>query len=188
MYVRLFKPFIDIICALIGITVLSPLMVLTAVAILVEDGRPVFFIHERVGKDGQGFKILKFRSMGRLTALVPSTEATEQQITKVGSVIRRLNIDELPQLFNVLRRDMSIVGPRPGLPSQEKLHYLRGLNGALALRPGITGLAQINSYNGMSLDVKAALDGKYARRVSLWVDLKIVFLTLRYLLTPPPIY
>ncbi|QIQ87544.1 sugar transferase [Erythrobacter sp.] len=188
MYVRVFKPAIDVVLALTASMVLSPLMLAAALAILIEDGRPVFFIHERVGREGRVFKIFKFRSMGKNTAVVPSTDVAQHQVTKVGALIRRLNIDELPQLFNIIQQQMSIVGPRPGLPSQTDLHEARRSNGALALRPGITGQAQINSYDGMSTEAKAVFDGEYARCISFWTDMKIILLTVRYLLKPPPVY
>lgn len=188
MYVRVFKPAIDVVLALTASVVFSPLMLVVALAIMIEDGRPVLFIHERIGRDGRVFKIFKFRSMGKNTAVLPSTEVAQKQVTKVGALIRRLNIDELPQLFNIIQQQMSIVGPRPGLPSQIDLHEARRSNGALALLPGITGHAQINSYDGMSTEGKAAFDGEYARRISFWADIKIILLTFRYLLKPPPVY
>lgn len=188
MYVRVIKPAMDVVLALTALILLSPIMLIAALAILIEDGRPVFFIHERTGCDGRPFKIFKFRSMRKNTAVVPSTDVDQIRVTKVGALIRRLNIDELPQLFNIVQQQMSIVGPRPGLPSQTDLHEARRANGAIVLRPGITGQAQINSYDGMTTEAKAAFDGEYARRISFWTDLRIIFLTIRYLFRPPPVY
>lgn len=188
MYLRVIKPMIDIMIAVFSLALLSPILLITAVAILIEDGRPVLFVHERTGKGGKGFQIFKFRSMGKDSEIVESAQATTLPVTRVGAVIRRLNIDELPQLFNVLRQEMSIVGPRPGLPTQTDLHDLRRSNSAIDLLPGITGLAQIKSYDGMTTEAKAAFDGDYAQRVSLMTDFKIVLSTFLYFLKRPPTY
>lgn len=163
-------------------------MLLAAAAILIEDGRPILFVHERTGRGGKGFQIFKFRSMVKDSAIAESAQATTLRITRVGTIIRRLNIDELPQLLNVLRQEMSIVGPRPGLPTQTDLHNLRRTNGAIDLLPGITGLAQIRSYDGMTTKAKAELDGDYAQSISLLTDIKIVLSTFLYFLKRPPTY
>lgn len=188
MYLRLIKPVIDISIGVVALVLLSPILLFTAVAILIEDGRPILFVHERTGRCGKGFQIFKFRSMEKESAIVESAQATTLHVTRVGVVIRRLNIDELPQLFNVLRQDMSIVGPRPGLPIQTNLHDLRRANGAIDLLPGITGLAQIKSYDGMTTEAKAAFDENYAKSVSLMTDMKIILSTLMYFLKRPPTY
>jgi O-antigen biosynthesis protein WbqP len=122
------------------------------------------------------------------TGDIPSARAGVLRITRVGRVIRRTNIDELPQLVNILRGDMSLVGPRPALPSQAELLALRGANGAAACRPGLTGLAQIRSYDGMPEPEKARWDGQYAATISLRRDLAIVLGTFRYLARRPPVY
>jgi O-antigen biosynthesis protein WbqP len=188
MYRHFLKPICDVVISFTLILCLSPIMIIAALAILIEDGRPLFFVHERIGRDGALFKIYKFRSMKSGTAVLPSSTATDFRITRVGSILRRLNVDELPQLLNVIKLQMSMIGPRPGLPSQADLHEARRANGAIALRPGITGLAQVKSYNGMTTQAKAACDGEYACQLSLWLDVQIVFLTVRYLLKPPPVY
>ncbi len=188
MYTRVLKPTIDFSIAVLALVFLSPIMLITAAAILIEDGRPILFVHERTGRGGRGFQIFKFRSMGKDSAIVVSAQATSLHVTRVGTVIRRLNIDELPQLFNVLRQDMSIVGPRPGLPIQSDLHSLRRDNGASELLPGITGLAQVRSYDGMATEAKAAIDGDYAKSVSLVTDIKIIVSTFLYFLKRPPTY
>lgn len=188
MYVHFVKPLFDVVLAIIALIVLSPIMLVAALAILIEDGRPVLFVHERTGRDGRPFRIFKFRSMGKNSEVVPSADGSKLQITKVGAVIRRLNIDELPQLFNIVGQQMSIVGPRPGLPSQTDLHEARKENGAIALRPGITGLAQVKAYDGMTTQAKASFDGEYARDVSLWTDIRIVLDTVLYLFRKQPVY
>lgn len=187
MYTRVGKRLLDMLLAGGLLALVSPIMLLTAVAIWMEDGTPVFFRQSRTGRDGQPFKILKFRSMARGTAHLPSAAQTTAQITRVGGVVRRLNIDELPQLLNILRGDMSLVGPRPPLPTQTDLIALRD-GDTRALRPGLTGLAQVNAFDGMSSAQKAALDNQYARRVSLGTDLAILARTASYLARRPPVY
>ena len=114
--------------------------------------------------------------------------ADSLELTRIGRFIRRTNFDELPQLLNILKGDMSVVGPRPAIKSQSELIALRQANGALACRPGLTGLAQVSSYDGMTDVQKAVFDGEYARSVSLAVDLRIIVRTVTYLLKPPPRY
>jgi len=117
-----------------------------------------------------------------------SARAHALPITRVGGFIRRTNIDELPQLINVLRGDMSMVGPRPPIPSQVGLCRLREQNGSVHCLPGLTGLAQINGYDGMPDEEKAQWDGKYAATMSFFNDLKIVLRTFGYLKKKPPVY
>jgi len=118
MYSSYGKRLLDIVLAAIALLILSPLMLLTALAIYLEDGASPLFRQQRVGQEGKLFELLKFRSMGVNAAQVPSAQANSLTITRIGQFIRRTNIDELPQLINILRGDMSIVGPRPALPSQ----------------------------------------------------------------------
>ena len=121
-------------------------------------------------------------------AHVPSAQAKTLQVTRIGRLIRRTSIDELPQLWHILRGQMSVVGPRPAIKSQHDLVELRRANGGLACRPGLTGLAQVNSYDGMPEMEKATLDGTYAADVSARHDLRIVLRTFSYLTKPPPAY
>lgn len=188
LYERFGKRLLDIVLSAGSLAVLSPVMGLAALSNLVEDGRPVLFVHVRVGQEQRPFSVLKFRSMRKDAASVPSARADDSVITRSGRVLRRTNIDELPQLVNILRGDMSIVGPRPALASQTELIAKRQGSGAYGLRPGLTGLAQVNSYDGMSDDVKAKYDVEYANSVTLRRDLAIVLRTFAYLLKPPPKY
>jgi O-antigen biosynthesis protein WbqP len=188
MYRFYFKRALDLVLAAIALLILSPLMLLTAVAIYLEDGGFPFFRQQRVGKDGQLFKLLKFRSMAVNTANVPSAQASSLTITQVGQFIRRTNIDELPQLINILRGEMSLVGPRPALPSQAELCALRDRNGATACKPGLTGLAQVNSYDNMPESEKVEWDGKYAANISCFKDISIILKTFGYLTKKPPVY
>ncbi len=178
----------DIASSGLALLVLSPVLLATAVAIRIEDGGPALFRQARLGRAGGHFTVFKFRSMAVGSANVPSAAGTALPITRVGRFIRRTNIDELPQLLNILRGDMSVVGPRPPIPSQEALITDRRRTGALALRPGLTGLAQIKSYDGMPEAEKAEWDGRYAARVTLAGDLRIILRTFGYLLHRPPVY
>ena len=119
MYRAYVKPVLDILLAALALVVFSPLMILTALVIRWEDGGPAFFRQQRVGRDGVRFQVMKFRSMPVDTKNIPSSKAETLTITRVGRVIRRTNIDELPQLINIFRGEMSLVGPRPALPAQE---------------------------------------------------------------------
>jgi O-antigen biosynthesis protein WbqP len=188
LYRAIGKRAFDIVSAAVALLVLGPLMAVTALLIRSEDGGPALFRQARVGAGGRPFTVFKFRSMGVLAPNVPSAAGTVLPITRVGRFIRRTNIDELPQLLNILIGDMSVVGPRPPLPAQEELLALRSKNGALALRPGLTGLAQVSSYDGMPESEKAAWDGRYAERVTLLGDLAIIARTFGYLAKRPPVY
>lgn len=178
----------DATLAVLALAVLGPLLLAIAAAILLDDGRPVLFRQNRVGRDGEIFKFLKFRSMPADAAEVPSATAGELHITRVGRIIRRSSLDELPQLLNILRGDMSIVGPRPAIPAQHRLIELRTESGTLSCRPGLTGLAQVNSYDGMPEDEKAAWDAQYAENLSFGMDVCILAKTVTYLTKPPPTY
>jgi O-antigen biosynthesis protein WbqP len=188
IYERGPKRLFDLVIAIPALIVLSPLLLVTALAIRLEDGSPVLFRQRRVGRHGADFTIFKFRSMPVATPSVPSAAAAKLNVTKVGKVIRRTNIDELPQLLNVLRGDMSIVGPRPALASQTELVTLRHERGIDRLRPGLTGLAQVNSFDGMTDRQKVEWEARYASRVSFWSDFLIVLRTFGYLLHRPPVY
>lgn len=185
---RTIKRVADIAVAGIGLVVLAPVMAATALAIKIGDPGPVIFRQMRTGANGRPFPFYKFRSMPVATGDVPSDRLGEIRIAPVGRFIRRTNLDELPQLWNVLKGEMSLIGPRPSLPTQTELIELRRANGALACRPGLTGWAQVNSYDGMSVEKKAAFDGEYARRVSLATDALIVVRTFGYFTRPPPKY
>lgn len=152
------------------------------------DPGPIFFKQYRVGRDGVKFQFYKFRSMPVNTGDIPSDKVGEIELTWIGRFIRRSNLDELPQLLNILKGDMSVVGPRPPIPNQQKLIDIRMKNGSIEFRPGLTGLAQIKSFDGMSVVQKAEYDGLYAKNISFWSDIKIILNTFTYLLKPPPVY
>jgi O-antigen biosynthesis protein WbqP len=188
MYRSFFKRLLDIVSSATALVVLSPLMLVIAILVYLEDRGPVIFKQKRVGKDGALFNVLKFRSMPENIGDVESAKADGLPITRIGRLIRRTNMDELPQLVNVLRGNMSLVGPRPPIPSQKKLCLMRVDNGSMSCLPGLTGLAQVNGYDGMPDTEKAKWDGVYASRISLLTDLRIILRTFGYLRRKPPVY
>lgn len=163
----------------IMLILLSPVFVLVALAIVVEDGFPVFFKQKRVGVDYSFFPIYKFRSMKKNTPNVAThlLENPEQYLLKTGSLIRKLSLDELPNLINIVRGEMVFVGPRPALYNQDDLMALRVAAGVEKLKPGITGWAQINGRDEISLEEKVAYEKEYLQRKSVGFDLRIVLLT-----------
>jgi O-antigen biosynthesis protein WbqP len=182
------KRAVDLAIVLLALFVLFPILVLTVLLIVLDDGRPVLYLQDRIGKGMATFRIYKFRSMRKGTASMTSVAASSDAITRVGKVIRRTNIDELPQLLNILRGEMSIVGPRPALPSQEVLLSEREASGVVDLRPGLTGLAQVRAFDGMSEKEKADWDAQYAENVTLFNDIKIILQTVAYLFRKQPVY
>jgi O-antigen biosynthesis protein WbqP len=188
LYARFGKRLLDGVLAAAALMILFPLLLIVAVAIFVEDRGPPIFRQPRVGWHGEPFTLLKFRSMPVGSSQQPSAAVGGLRVTRIGGVIRRTNIDELPQLVNILRGDMSMVGPRPALASQTALNALRRENGAWEVRPGLTGLAQVSSYDGMPDTEKAMLDARYSSRVTFARDFCIVLRTVGYLARRPPVY
>ena len=188
MYRQYFKRIVDVLIAAPALTALSPLMLLTIIAICFEDRGSAFFRQKRVGQNGQLFEVIKFRSMPVNTKEMPRAQAGDLKVTRVGQLIRRTNIDELPQLINILQGKMSVVGPRPVLASQEEVLHLREANQAVNCKPGLTGLAQVNSYDDMPEAEKAKWDGQYAAQVSLLLDITTILRTFLYLTKRPPKY
>ncbi|WP_444994311.1 sugar transferase [Aliikangiella sp. IMCC44359] len=182
------KRCLDIIIVFISVLLLSPIMILIALLIKFFDPGPIFFKQQRVGRNGVNFCFYKFRSMPVNTGNIPSDKIGKIKLTWIGRVIRRTNLDELPQLLNILKGDMSIVGPRPPIPNQLNLIELRKSNGAIKLRPGLTGLAQIKAFDGMSVCEKADYDEQYVKELCFSIDIKIILGTFTYLLKPPPVY
>jgi O-antigen biosynthesis protein WbqP len=178
----------DVVVVFILLIVISPIIFVIALFIKLHDGGPVIFRQKRIGKNGIEFQFMKFRSMPVNTPNVVSTQTAALKITPIGKFIRRTNLDEIPQFINVLRGDMSIIGPRPSLPSQASLRELRKQNGAIKLRPGLTGWAQVNAYDFMPVEEKALLDGAYYQKFGLLMDLRIIFGTIKYFTKKPPVY
>lgn len=186
MYQKYGKRAIDFLMALAGIVVLSPVLLLVAVWVRMDSKGPVFFRQKRVGRDKRLFAILKFRSMYADTPHDVPTHLLKDpnaQITRCGRFLRRTSLDELPQLFNILAGQMSVVGPRPALWNQDDLIRARDEYGVNALTPGLTGYAQVHGRDELPIPVKAKLDGYYAQHISLWLDVKIFFQTIVSVLT-----
>lgn len=165
MYNKVVKRIIDLVLSGIGILVLSPVYLILAAAIVIDDPGPVFFRQKRVGRNKTHFMIMKFRTMKMETPRdVPThlLENPQQYITDMGRFLRKTSLDELPQLFQIFTGKMSIVGPRPALWNQFDLIALRDQVGANDLRPGLTGWAQINGRDELEISEKAKLDGEYA--------------------------
>ncbi len=169
---RLIKRLFDLLVSLIGLLVLSPLLLILALLVRVNLGSPVLFCQPRPGYKGRIFKLYKFRSMK------DGTGTDEERMTKFGRLLRASSLDELPELFNVLKGEMSLVGPRPLL-----VQYLERYNAEQArrhdVRPGITGWAQVHGRNAISWEEKFRLDVWYVDHQSLWLDLKILFMTVK---------
>lgn len=176
MYQKYMKRGIDCILSLIGLIILSPILLIIAVIIKVTSPGPILFRQERVGKNNEHFRIMKFRTMRIDTPKDCPThllENPDQYITKIGHILRKTSLDELPQLWNIFIGNMAVIGPRPSLPNQYDLNELRDQNGASAVRPGLTGLAQISGRDELEISVKAALDGEYVKNISFFMDLKL---------------
>ena len=181
MYKHFFKRLIDIVLSFIGIVVLALPMLIFALIIFIEDPGPVFFRQKRVGIHKTFFNVLKFRSMKMSTPHDMPThmlENPEQYILKCGRWMRKMSIDELPQLFNILAGQMSIIGPRPALWNQDDLVAERDKYGANDVRPGLTGWAQINGRDELEIPEKARLDGEYVEKLSFGFDCKCFFGTI----------
>lgn len=178
---RLLKRIIDFILSGIALIILSPVFMVLAILIIKESEGPIFFKQKRVGIHKSHFNILKFRTMNIDTPKDSPThllENPDQYITKIGKVLRKSSLDELPQIWNIFRGEMSIIGPRPALWNQYDLIAERDKYGANDIPPGLTGWAQINGRDELPIDVKAKLDGEYVQKKSLWMDLKCFLLTI----------
>ena len=195
-----FKRIFDILLSLIGLIILAIPCLIISLFIFACDRGPVFYTQERVGKDGKRFKIYKFRSMyvdadKLLEKLKEKNEVTgpmfkmknDPRITKIGHFIRKTSIDELPQLFNVVRGDMSLVGPRPPLPS-EVAEYTDYDMQRLLVVPGCSGLWQATVRNSVGFHEMVQLDLEYIQKSSIWFDIKILFMTIKILFKPNSAY
>jgi len=177
------KRLFDVSASLVGLLLASPMLALVALAVWLEAGSPVLFRQRRVGLQGVEFEMLKFRSMVVDAArLGPHhTAAADPRITRVGHFIRRTSLDELPQLVNVLRGDMSLVGPRPDVPLQRALYSEQEWTQRCSVRPGITGLAQASLRSQATFRQRLELDLEYTQRAGLLLDLRILLKTLKRL-------
>ena len=165
--------------ALVSLVVLSPLFLIISLLIKIESKGPVFFKQERIGKDNMNFMIYKFRSMRTDTPDVAThlLDNPDIFITKVGKVLRKTSLDELPQLINIVKGEMLFVGPRPALYNQYDLRDLRTEKGVHVLYPGVTGWAQVNGRDELEIPDKVEFDRQYTEKRSIFMDIKIVFMT-----------
>lgn len=178
MYKNFFKRVIDFFVALIGLMLLSPIFIIVTVGLyLANNGKP-FFFQLRPGKNGEIFKIIKFKTMNDKRDKEGNLLPDRERLTSIGSFVRKTSLDEIPQLINVLKGDMSLIGPRPLL-----VQYLPLYNSVQArrhdVRPGITGWAQVNGRNAIAWEEKFNLDVWYVNHISMGLDLKIIFLTVK---------
>lgn len=188
MYLKVIKRLMDIVLAMLGLILLSWVYLIISIAVFLDDPGPVFFCQKRFGKNKKFFRLHKFRSMKRNAPHDVPTHLLENPntyITRVGRILRRYSLDELPQVWDIFVGHMSIVGPRPALWNQDDLIAERDKYGANDVRPGLTGLAQINGRDELSIEEKSRLDGAYtaALRAGGWkafaMDLRCFFGTFR---------
>ncbi|MEE0944412.1 MAG: sugar transferase [Clostridia bacterium] len=181
MYNRFFKRAIDIVLSFCGLLVLSPVYLVLFVAIRLDSKGSAFFVQRRVGIHKKQFNIYKFRTMYIDTPKNMPThmlQGADSHITRIGKLLRKYSLDELPQIFNIFKGDMSIIGPRPALWNQYDLIDERDKYGANDIKPGLTGYAQINGRDELPIDVKAKMDGQYVKNMGFWVDVKLFFGTI----------
>ena len=171
--------------ALMILVILFPIFLMLAFAILFEDGSPIFFKQKRVGVNYTFFNIYKFRSMKKNTPNVAThlLENPESYLLRIGGMLRKLSLDELPNLINIIKGEMVFVGPRPALYNQDDLMALRVTIGVDKLKPGITGWAQVNGRDEISIEEKVAFDLEYLARKSISFDLKIILMTVSSVLS-----
>lgn len=177
----IFKRVMDIILALVALFIIAIPMLIVFLIVYIDDPGNVIFAQYRVGMGGRRFKLYKLRTMRRDTPKYMSTSEVDdpnRYITRVGHILRRLSIDELPQLINVLRGDMSIVGPRPLISDEHEIHDLRMKFGVYKIRPGLTGLAQIHGRDMVIPADKVRWDVRYLEELGFWTDVKIVLSTI----------
>ena len=180
-YKKFFKRAIDSFVSFFGLLILSPLFIALIIAIKIDDPGPVFFIQNRVGKDCKFFRLHKFRSMKMSTPSdIPThmLENPEQYITRVGKFLRKASLDELPQIWDIFRGKMSIIGPRPALWNQADLVNEREKYGVNGLYPGLTGLAQISGRDELEIPEKVKFDAQYAEKIGFIFDVKCFFGTI----------
>lgn len=182
IYNRYIKRVLDCVLAGIGLIVLSPLYAVLALKIRRDSSGPILFRQLRVGQQGESFTILKFRTMSTQAPEAVSTHSlcdAAQYITPLGAKLRATSLDELPQLWNVLKGEMALVGPRPLIRQEEDVNFLRRRNGIYQLKPGITGWAQVKGRDFVTVGEKISYDRDYLQGLSLGLDLKILCLTVR---------
>ncbi len=175
------KRLLDFIFSLVAIIILSPVFLIISLLVLISSGMPVIFKQQRVGYKNRIFTIYKFRTMKRDMRQTKTEDLTEDEIkndiTVIGRVLRKLSLDELPQLLNILKGDMSFVGPRPLIPQEDEIRQLREKNNVYSVRPGITGWAQVNGRDFITDEQKVEYDKEYVEKHTIIMDMKIMFKT-----------
>lgn len=174
------KPFLDMLLALVAATILALPIAFTALAVRLTSPGPVIYWSNRIGRNNVIFRMPKFRTMRVDTPAVAThlLEDPEKYLTPIGSFLRKTSLDELPQLWSILKRDMSFVGPRPALFNQDDLIALRAETGVHKILPGLTGWAQVNGRDELTIVEKVKLDIEYLERKSFWFDIYILWLTI----------
>lgn len=178
MYPKIIKPSFDFLAALIGLILLSPIFIIVTLLLFIANQGKPFFFQKRPGKDERIFSIIKFKTMNDATDKNGNLLPDEKRLTAVGKFVRKASLDEIPQLLNVLKGDMSLVGPRPLLPEYLPL-YNQEQKKRHDIKPGITGWAQVNGRNALSWQGKFELDVYYVNHLSFKLDLKIILLTFK---------
>jgi undecaprenyl phosphate N,N'-diacetylbacillosamine 1-phosphate transferase len=177
-HIYFLKPFLDSIIALLILIILSPVLIVSIFLIIFSSRGPFFFIQERLGKKGTVFKLYKLRTMTHKKRDADREILKgDPELTKIGVLLRRFKIDEIPQFINILKGDMSIVGPRPCLPEQLKDFDKNG-HRRIEVKPGLTGLAQINGNIHLSWPERWVYDKEYVENISFWLDIRIIFTTI----------
>jgi lipopolysaccharide/colanic/teichoic acid biosynthesis glycosyltransferase len=193
MYKNIIKPTFDFIVAFIALIVLSPVFLIVSLAILIETGRPVFFLQERLGRYGKVFRIYKFRSMIKDNEIPVGSQKvfeSDSRITRVGKFIRKTSIDELPQIFNILKGEMSFIGPRPPVTTFPKMYneYTEFEKQRFLVKPGISGLVQIRQREINDWDINIPVDVEYVNNSGFFCDTKLFFQSLLVFLRTDNIY
>jgi len=181
MYNLFFKPLIDFLAAVVGLVLLSPIFIMVMIALAIANNGKPFFFQKRPGKNEKIFRIIKFKSMNDKKDSNGNLLPDKDRLTTAGSFVRKTSLDEIPQLINVLKGDMSLIGPRPLLP-QYLPFYTKRESLRHSVRPGITGLAQVNGRNFLSWDERLEIDVKYVERVSFSLDFLIILKTINSIL------
>ena len=177
MYQSFIKPICDFLVSFIAIIVLLPIFIILIIVLFIANNGKVFFVQKRPGKNGEIFSIIKFRTMNDKKDKEGKLLPDANRLTKIGKFIRKTSLDEIPQLLNVIKLDMSIVGPRPLLTSYYHLYNSHQMR-RHEVKPGITGLAQVNGRNAISWKEKFDYDVSYVDNISLLLDIKIIFMTI----------
>ena len=181
MYSKIVKPILDFLLAVIGFIILLPVFLLVTILLFIANQGKPFFIQRRPGKNCKVFSIIKFKTMNDRKDTNGNLLSDAERLTTVGKFVRKTSLDEIPQLLNVIKGDMSLVGPRPLLTDYVQL-YNEFQNQRHNVKPGITGWAQVNGRNAISWDKKFELDVFYIHNISFWLDLKILLLTVKKVL------